>query len=138
MQRRRPIDVVYVERDDSSAKWLFWGAILGAGVALLYAPRSGEETRRAVQRRLRRLRAATEERVDELVERFAPGGRARDSDLPALGDDEFDDDMDEATPAPPVRVPEPSAREEIEQRLSDARARRRRGATPAAPEEPSA
>lgn len=138
MQRRRPTDVVYVERDDSSAKWLFWGAILGAGVALLYAPRSGEETRRALQRRLRRLRAATEERVDELVERFAPGGRGRDSDLASPAGEEFDDEFTEATPAPPARVPEPSAREEIERRLSDARARRRRGVTPAAPEEPSA
>ncbi len=140
MQRGKPTEVVFVERNDSSARWLFWGAILGAGLALLYAPRSGEETRRTLQRRLRRLRAATEERVDELVERFAPGQRARDKD--AVGDfpldEDFDDEPSEATPPAPVRVAEPSAREEIERRLAEARARRRREVTPILPEEPTA
>jgi hypothetical protein len=140
MQRRKPTEVVYVERNDASAKWLFWGAILGAGLALLYAPRSGEETRRTLQRRLRRLRAATEERVDELVERFAPGQRPRDTAASAGYplDDDFDDEPAEATPPPPARVPELSAREEIERRLSEARARRRREASPVLPEEPTA
>mgnify|MGYP003297415756 CR=1 FL=1 len=47
--RHKGREVVYVERGDSSAKWLFWGAVLGAGLALLYAPRSGEETRRLLR-----------------------------------------------------------------------------------------
>ena len=48
-RRTKGTDVVYVERGgDASAKWLFWGAVLGAGLALLYAPRSGEETRRVL------------------------------------------------------------------------------------------
>jgi hypothetical protein len=138
MPRRKPTEVVFVERNDSSAKWLFWGALLGAGLALLYAPRSGEETRRSLQRRLRHLRAATEERVDELMERFAPGQRARD--VEDLVDDELDElgDVAEAAAAPPVRVPELSPREEIERRLAEARSRRRREVTPALPEEPTA
>ncbi len=138
MPRRKPTEVVFVERNDSSAKWLFWGALLGAGLALLYAPRSGEETRRSLQRRLRHLRAATEERVDELMERFAPGQRARDAE--DLVDDELDElgDVAEAAAAPPVRVPELSPREEIERRLAEARSRRRREVTPALPEEPTA
>ena len=84
MRRKEPPEVVYIERGgDASAKWLFWGACLGAGLALLYAPRSGEETRRVLQRRLWKLRAMTEEKVDELVEQFGPRRRAGDAGLPA-------------------------------------------------------
>lgn len=140
MRRERPPEVVFVERDDSSAKWLFWGALLGAGLALLYAPRSGEETRRSLQRRLRGLRAATEERLDELMERFG-GERSSRADADDLPVDEFEDEFeDEATPVPPApRAVELSPREEIERRLAEARARRRRPVAPSADvEEPSA
>src|SRR5436309_374874 len=58
-RRKQGREVVYVERGgDASAKWLFWGAVLGAGLALLYAPRSGEETRRVLQRKLWKLLAS--------------------------------------------------------------------------------
>jgi hypothetical protein len=112
---------VYLERaGDSSAKWLFWGAVLGAGLALLYAPRSGEETRRVLQRRLWKLRAMTEEKFDELAHQF--GG-------PREALDEFDEDelLDEAPEGPGhrARAAAPSAREELERRLAEARARRR-------------
>jgi gas vesicle protein len=40
-----------------------WGALLGAGVALLLAPRSGEETQEEIRERVRRLREAAEDRV---------------------------------------------------------------------------
>ena len=74
MRRKQGREVVYVERGgDSSAKWLFWGALLGAGLALLYAPRSGEETRRVLQRKLWKLRAMTEEKLDELAQQFGAG-----------------------------------------------------------------
>ncbi len=62
MRGRKQREVVYVERGgDTSAKWLFWGALLGAGVALLYAPGKGEDTRRNLQRKLWKFRAMTEE-----------------------------------------------------------------------------
>src|SRR6185369_10206293 len=74
MRRSQSPEVVYVERGgDSSAKWLFWGALLGAGLALLYAPHSGEETRRLLQRKLWKLRAMTEEKLDELAQQFGAG-----------------------------------------------------------------
>ncbi len=117
-------EVVYVQRGDSSAKWLFWGAVLGAGLALMYAPRSGEETRRVVQRRLWKLRAMTEEKLDELAQRF---GGARES-LPALEEDDLEEeDLFEPREPPPARArpSAPSAREELERRLAEARARRR-------------
>ena len=117
-------EVVYVQRGDSSAKWLFWGAVLGAGLALLYAPTSGEETRRVVQRRLWKLRAMTEEKLDEIAQQF---GGSRES-LPDLEDEEFDDEELFESEAPGrVRPPAPSAREELERRLAEARARRRSG-----------
>ncbi len=137
MRRREPREVVYVEGGgDSSAKWLFWGACLGAGLALLYAPRSGEETRRNLQRRLWKLRAMTEEKMDELVEQYGPGRRrVGESDPDDSGDefpvDELDDELEEPPVVPEARASAtPSAREELERRLAEARARRRREATP--------
>jgi YtxH-like protein len=119
--RSKGREVVYLQRSDSSAKWLFWGAVLGAGLALMYAPRSGEETRRVLQRRLWKLRAMTEEKLDELAQQF---GGPRES-LRELGEEDFDEEeLFEPREAPPSRA-RPSAREELERRLAEARARRR-------------
>jgi gas vesicle protein len=120
-------EVVYVERGgDASAKWLFWGALLGAGLALLYAPRTGEETRRVLQRKLWKLRAVTEEKLDELAQQFSSGREA----LQDLTDDD-DDEFDELDETPSVRARAGareaggSARDELERRLAESRARRR-------------
>ena len=132
MRRKQQREVVYVERGgDSSAKWLFWGAMLGAGMALLYAPSSGEETRRNLQRKLWKLRAATEEKLDEISEQF---GGARDS-LRGMVEEEDEELEDEEGPASYGRGTKPSPREELERRLAEARARRR---SPADLEEPLA
>ena len=120
-QRR---EVVYVERGgDSSAKWLFWGALLGAGVALLYAPSSGEETRRNLQRKLWKLRAMTEEKLDEITQQF---GGAKDA-LEGVMDEDEDEENEGDLEARSFqgRGPRSSPREELERRLADARARRR-------------
>jgi len=134
MRGRQGKEIVYVERGgDTSAKWLFWGALLGAGLALLYAPSSGEETRRNLQRKLWKLRAMTEEKLDELTQQL---GGAKDR-LDGLMEDEEDDlegDDDEAR-AIYGRRSASSPREELERRLADARARRR---SPADLEEPLA
>ncbi len=114
-------EVVYVERGDASAKWLFWGAVLGAGLALLYAPRGGEETRRVLQRKLWKLRAMTEEKLDELAQQFGGGKEALDE--PADDEDELEESGEE--PPPRARTSGGSAREELERRLAEARARRR-------------
>lgn len=130
--------VVYVERGGSSVKALLLGALIGAGLALLYAPQSGEETRRGLKRRLRKVRALAEEKVDELGERFSsrrgapPAPEFPPSDGMAMED--MGDDEDEDT-APDVAAPaRGGAREELERRLEQARARRRG----AAAEEPRA
>jgi gas vesicle protein len=133
MRRNQHREVVYVERGgDSSAKWLFWGALLGAGLALLYAPSSGEDTRRNLQRKLWKLRAMTEEKLDEITQQF---GGAKDSleGLMDEEDEEIEGDLEER--GFQGRSPKSSPREELERRLADARARRR---SPADLEEPLA
>jgi hypothetical protein len=133
MRGRQGKEIVYVERGgDTSAKWLFWGSLLGAGLALLYAPSSGEETRRNLQRKLWQLRAMTEEKLDELSQQL---GGAKDS-LDGLMEDEGEDlDDEDDTRGIYGRTPASSPREELERRLADARARRR---SPADLEEPLA
>src|SRR3954469_12231655 len=131
MRRKQHREVVYVERGgDSSAKWLFWGALLGAGVALLYAPSSGEETRRNLQRKLWKLRAMTEEKLDEITQQF---GGAKESLQGMLEDEEDESEGDAENPEFYGPSAKPSPREELERRLADARARRR---SPADLEEP--
>ena len=132
MRGKQRREVVYVERaGDTSAKWLFWGAFLGAGVALLYAPSSGEETRRNLQRKLWKLRAMTEEKLDEITQQF---GGAKES-LEGMMEDEDEDAEEGESRGFYGRSPGASPREELERRLADARARRR---SPADLEEPLA
>jgi gas vesicle protein len=116
MGRNGDREVVYVERGgDASAKWFLWGALLGAGVALFYAPTTGEQTRRSVQRRLRKLRAMAEEKLDELGETIGTKKRQ-------VADDFADAAMDAGDA---VEEGLESARSAVERRLEAARARRR-------------
>ena len=110
-------EVVYVERDGGAIKPILFGALLGLAVGLLFAPQSGEETRRALRRRLRKARALAEEKVGELTERFA-GDWAGASTA-------REDRRDEA-------------RSDLERRLGEARARRRHVAVADEDEEPVA
>lgn len=52
---------------------LLIGALVGAGIALLFAPQSGEETRRLIRRRARRLAADARDKYEELKERVKRG-----------------------------------------------------------------
>ncbi|MGD8319784.1 MAG: YtxH domain-containing protein [Gemmatimonadota bacterium] len=56
---------VVIVRDGGGAGLgsFFVGALLGAGLALLFAPKSGEETQEELKERARKLKAAAEERV---------------------------------------------------------------------------
>lgn len=111
-------EVVYVEREEPSFKPIIFGALMGLAVGLLFAPQSGEETRRLVRRRLRKVRAMAEEKVGEISERitgeFQRPARARREDV-----------RDEA-------------RSDLERRLAEARARRRVANAGAEDEEPVA
>ena len=123
--RDRGREVVYVERGgDASARWFLWGALVGAAVALFYAPATGEQTRRGVQRRLRKLRAMAEEKMDELTEQLGDRRQRVEDWLDDAGEalevDDDDDGEEEDDAVAPV-----TPRAELEQRLARARSRRR-------------
>ena len=58
--------VVIVEKREQGVGPLLLGIALGAGVALLLAPQSGEETRREIARRARRAQAAAQDFVGDV------------------------------------------------------------------------
>jgi len=121
--RDRERDVVYVQRGgDVSAKWFLWGALAGAAVALFYAPATGEQTRRGVQRRLRKLRAMAEEKMDELTEQL---GDRRQRVEEWLEDAEEVLEVDDEGVGDEEEEVELTPRAELEQRLARARSRRR-------------
>lgn len=115
-------DVVVIRDEHSAAGWFVWGALLGAGVALLFAPASGEDTRRDLSRRARRARAATEEMLEDVSDRVRTGSRRLRDDVEDRVEDlrETAGEFSEA-----VREAGSSARDELERRLADARSRRR-------------
>jgi gas vesicle protein len=57
---------VIIEKRDQGVGPLLLGIALGAGVALLLAPQSGEETRREIARRARRAQDAAQDFVGEV------------------------------------------------------------------------
>ena len=127
-------EIIYIERDEresSTLKPLLLGLALGLGAGLLFAPRSGEETRRLLQKKLRRLRATTGARLGDLSARIQDGVDALRTGEWPTEEDEEELEADEAVESRPTS----SAREELERRLAAARARRR---SAAADEEPVA
>ena len=59
---------VVIEQRSTSVMPFIVGLALGAGVALLFAPRSGEETRRDLKRRALRARKLAERKASELTD----------------------------------------------------------------------
>ncbi len=57
---------VIVERQQAGVGSFIVGLAIGAGVALLLAPQSGEETRRGIARRARRAQEAAQELVEDM------------------------------------------------------------------------
>ena len=66
MKDRDDVPYIVVQRGGGSGLGPFIvGALLGAGAALLLAPRSGEETQQEIKERALRFRDAAEDRVKE-------------------------------------------------------------------------
>src|SRR2546423_9230438 len=63
-----PYDAPYVviEKRDAGVGLLVLGIALGAGVALLFAPQSGQETRRGIARSARRAQDAAQDFVEDV------------------------------------------------------------------------
>lgn len=62
---------VVIEKQTGSASAFLLGAALGAGFALLFAPRTGAETRLEIQSRARRARDRAEDAVEGATDRIA-------------------------------------------------------------------
>ena len=59
-----------MERDNSTnVVWFLTGAALGAAIALLYAPQSGEDTRRLLTKKARRSRAALADVGEDIMDK---------------------------------------------------------------------
>ena len=66
MRNQEDLPYIIVERDSGGSFGSFFlGALVGAGLALLFAPQSGEETQEEIRARAKKLRAAAEERMRE-------------------------------------------------------------------------
>ena len=137
MSRRETARTIVLERSGGSSLWWFLvGGALGAGLALLFAPQSGDRTRLVVGRKLSKLRDAADVALEDLRDTVSPRERVHRSladageledeeELAAPGDSGLPETGDDGDPAPPRRGPA-SARRELEQRLAEARARRQR------------
>ncbi|HEV8357832.1 MAG TPA: YtxH domain-containing protein [Gemmatimonadales bacterium] len=123
-------DVIVVEREGGSAIWwLLAGGALGAGLALLFAPGPGVETRKKVSARFSKLRESAEEVLEGLRDRIDPDEQVHRSLTDADGDTEpEEEEPEEGAGGRPVAGGRGSspARQELEQRLAEARARRQR------------
>jgi gas vesicle protein len=66
MRNQEDHPYIIVERNGGGGFGSFvLGALVGAGLALLFAPQSGDETQEEIRARAQRLRAAAEERLRE-------------------------------------------------------------------------
>jgi len=61
------------------------GALVGAGLALLFAPQSGEETRHTVSRKARRLARDARDRYEEMREKVRRARHERSEETDEAG-----------------------------------------------------
>jgi len=59
---------VIIERSEPGVGNFVTGLLIGAGIALLFAPRTGEETRRQLQQRARRMTDQAQDLVSDVRE----------------------------------------------------------------------
>lgn len=66
MRERDEVPTIIIERDGGGGIGSFLvGALVGAGLALLFAPKTGEETQEDLKERARKLKGVAEDRVRE-------------------------------------------------------------------------
>jgi gas vesicle protein len=79
---------VVVERSGNGATMFLLGAAIGAGIALLLAPQTGEEARAAVRRTARKAKRRAREVAangEEMVEELVRTGKAAAEEMVATG-----------------------------------------------------
>lgn len=122
MSLRDDREITIVEAEGSGVKWFLAGAILGAGLGLLFAPQSGERTRRDISRKARELKDDAGDRIDDLADEV--GTRTRK--VKAKVEDWVEDVTDEVKAGRrKLQGVANDARDDLERRLAEARARRR-------------
>lgn len=114
----------------SALPWFLFGLGLGAAMGILFAPQSGADTRRVLKKKARKLRDLAEDKLGEVMDTGDRKVRKLRETLAEVAEDLDPEDSDEEE-----FEPRPSrAREELERRLAQVRARRRGAATPTAAE----
>jgi gas vesicle protein len=123
--------VVIVKRGGGIAPFLI-GLAVGAGLALLYAPQSGEETRRMIRRKARRAvdnaRMAGEDLADNVRDRVERTKRRVEEGLEEARDVVSREKRHVRDTVRAGRDAARVAREELEARLAEAKAGARGGA----------
>ena len=112
---------IVIERDRGGGVGSFvLGALVGAGLALLFAPKSGAETQEELREHARKLRAAAEERVREAQRQL----EERLDDVRDGVQTRFDDVKEAVTAG---RSAASDARHDLEKRLQRSKAAYRAG-----------
>lgn len=123
---------VVIERRSGGVGTFFLGLAIGAGIALLFAPRSGQETRQEIARRARRVKEAAQDTVAGVTESV--------QDTFAAARQKVEDGLSEAREAIEVkreqvaravdagRVAAEQARADLERRLAETKAAYNAGA----------
>lgn len=122
---------IVIERDRGGMGAFLWGALLGAGAALLLAPRTGAETQRELRERARALRDVAEGRVNEARDTVTEAvERARGEVNDRIGSlrEAVETRADQARSAVDAgRRAARDARTDLERRLADAKSAYRGG-----------
>ena len=117
---------IVIEKRGSSLGAFLWGAVAGAVTALLFAPRSGEETQEELREKSRRLRDQAEEKFAELrgsVEQTVEKARSDVAERVERARSEMDERRHQAEEA--LRAGKEAARRargDLERRVSESKA----------------
>ncbi len=65
MRNNDDVPYIVIDRDSGGIGSFLVGALVGAGLALLFAPQTGEETQEEIRERAKKFRGVAEERIKE-------------------------------------------------------------------------